>query len=144
MTELGDLSVSVPDRRLIGFEPRWLTLAEMLALHERLARFGGAVGIRDLELLQGVLDRPSEKWDEERADLPALAAVYAHDITRLRPFVGGNKRAAFVATLLFLRLNGLRFAPAQAEATRLMIGLAETIVSEDSFARWIRDRLSGD
>jgi death-on-curing protein len=42
--------------------------------------------------------------------------------------------------MLFLRKNGVRFAPAQAEATTIILGLAAGEVSEESLARWIRDR----
>ncbi|MDR3373671.1 MAG: type II toxin-antitoxin system death-on-curing family toxin [Ancalomicrobiaceae bacterium] len=131
------------DHRQAGFGLRWLTLAEVLALHEKqLARFGGPSGVRDHGMLESALGRPRNKWDYERAELPTLAAAYAYGIARNHPFVDGNKRAAFVAMMLLLRLNGARFAPSQAEATQIMLGLAASDVSEESFARWIRDRLS--
>jgi death-on-curing protein len=54
--------------------------------------------------------------------------------------VDGNKRAAFVSMMLFLRKNGVRFAPSQAEATIIILALAAGQVSEASLTRWIRDR----
>ncbi|MDR3496294.1 MAG: type II toxin-antitoxin system death-on-curing family toxin [Ancalomicrobiaceae bacterium] len=130
------------DQQQAGYGARWLTLAEVLALHEKqLARFGGPSGIRDQGMLESALGRARNKWDYEGADLPTLAAAYAYGIARNHPFVDGNKRAAFVAMMLFLRLNGVRFAPPQPEATQIMIGLAVGDVSEESLARWIRDRL---
>ena len=130
------------DHQQAGYGPRWLTLAEVLALHEKqLARFGGPSGARDHGLLESALNRACNKWDYEGADPSKLAAAYAFGIARNHPFVDGNKRAAFVAMMLFLRLNGARFAPSQAEATQIMLGLAAGDVSEESLARWIRDRL---
>ena len=53
-------------------------------------------------------------------------------------FVDGNKRIAFISMMLFLRKNGLRFAPDPAQATKIILSLAAGEVSEESLARWIR------
>lgn len=55
------------------------------------------------------------------------------------PFMDGNKRIAFVAVMVFLRLNGIRFAPDQAQATAAIIGLAAGDIDEAGLTRWIRD-----
>ena len=129
------------DRDQAGFGPIWLAVAEVIALHERqIARFGGPVGIRDRGALESAIGRARNKWAYEGADMALLAAAHAFGIARNHPFVDGNKRAAFVAMMLFLRKNGVRFAPPQAEATRIVLDLAAGAVSEDSLARWIRDR----
>ena len=39
----------------------------------------------------------------------------------------------------FLRKNGVRFQPDQAQATAIILALAAGEVSEESLARWIRD-----
>jgi death on curing protein len=41
--------------------------------------------------------------------------------------------------VVFLRRNGVRFAPDQAHVTAMMISLAAGEVSERSLARWIGD-----
>lgn len=124
-----------------AFGPIWLTIEEVVALHERqIARFGGPAGIRDRGALESALGRARNKWEYEGADLAMLAAAHAFGIARNHPFVDGNKRAAFVAKMLFLRKNGVRFAPPPAEATRIVLDLAAGSVSEESLARWIRDR----
>jgi death-on-curing protein len=144
MTGLHEGVTGFADQGVGDLEPRWLTREEVVALHEKqLARFGGPSGIRELGLLESALDRPRNKWAYEGADLALLAAAYAYGIARNHPFVDGNKRAAFVAMMLFLRLNGVFFRPSQAEATQAMLELAAGNISEDGFARWIRDRLSG-
>jgi death-on-curing protein len=123
-------------------EPRWLQLAEILVAHERqLARFGGAPGIRDQGALESAIARPLNKWAYERCEVPDLAAAYAFGLAKNHPFVDGNKRVAFVAMMMFLRLNGVRFAPPQDMATTIMIALAAGDVSEAGLARWIRDNL---
>ncbi len=141
MTRLGSPIAGFSDQAQAGFGPVWLTVAEVKALHERqIARFGGPAGIRDVGALESALGRARNKWEYEGADLAMLAAAHAFGIARNHPFVDGNKRAAFVAMMLFLRRNGVRFAPPQAEATAIVLGLAAGEVSEESLARWIRDR----
>lgn len=121
-------------------EPRWLTLEEVVATHERqLARFGGPAGLRDKGALESALGRPVNKWQYEDADLAICAAAYGFGLARNNAFVDGNKRVAFVAVVLFLRLNDVNFRPDPAEATIIIRDLAAGLVSEDGLTRWIRD-----
>jgi death-on-curing protein len=121
-------------------EPNGLTYDQVLAIHSRqLRRFGGAPGLRDEGILRSALERPVNKWQYEQADLAMLAAAYAFGLAKNHAFVDGNKRAAFLAMVVFLRKNGVRFAPDQAQSTKIMIALAAGEVSEESLARWIRD-----
>lgn len=141
MTGFSSPGTGFSDQSQAAFGPVWVTVAEVKALHERqLARFGGPAGIRDAGALESAIGRARNKWEYEGADLALLAAAHAFGIARNHPFVDGNKRAAFVTMMLFLRKNGVRFAPTQAEATTIIVGLAAGEVSEDSLARWIRDR----
>ena len=121
-------------------EPRWLTEDQVVRIHaEQLAIFGGPPGVRDPVMLGSALDRPRNKWAYGEKDLAKLAAAYAFAIARNHPFVDGNKRAAFMSMMVFLRKNGIAFAPAEAEATAAMISLAAGEVEEEGLARWIRD-----
>jgi death on curing protein len=126
-------------------EPKWVTYDQVVAIHSRqLRRFGGAPGLRDDGMLRSALERPVNKWQYEQADLDTsdlatLAAAYAFGLAKNHAFVDGNKRAAFMTMVVFLRKNDVRFAPDQAHATAMMISLAAGEVSEQSLARWIRD-----
>ncbi|AWN44162.1 type II toxin-antitoxin system death-on-curing family toxin [Methylobacterium durans] len=121
-------------------EPRWLTFAEVRIAHERqLTRFGGPPGIRDENALRSALARPLNRWQYDAADLAELAAVYAFGLARNHGFVDGDKRIAFVAMTLFLRLNGVAFRPDPAEATTIILGLAAGEIDESGLTRWIRD-----
>jgi death-on-curing protein len=116
--------------------------AMVIDMHgEQLALFGGPPGIRDQTLLSSAIGRPRNKWAYEQPELPELAAAYAFGIAKNHPFVDGNKRAAFVAMMVFLRLNGVRFAPPPPEATAIILDLAAGEVEESGLARWIRDNL---
>jgi death-on-curing protein len=126
-------------------EWRWLSLEEVLVIHERqLSRFGGALGLRDRGALESALSRPVNKWMYERADVIDLATAYAFGIARNHPFVDGNKRVAFLTMAAFLRLNGVPFAPSQQAATAAMLTLAAGEIDEAGFARWILDNISSD
>jgi death-on-curing protein len=119
-------------------EPKWLRLADVEEIHEeQLALFGGPAGIRDLGLLESALDRAKNRWAYEQGGLPQLAAAYAFGIARNHPFVDGNKRTAFACLMVFLRYNGVRFAPPSAEATAIMLDLAAGTVDEADLTRWI-------
>ncbi len=121
-------------------EPRWLTEDQVIRMHaEQLAMFGGPPGIRDAGMLGSALDRPRNKWAYGEQDLAKLAAAYAYGVARNHPFVDGNKRAAFSCMMVFLRKNGIDFAPSEAEATQAMISLAAGEVDEDGLTRWIKD-----
>ncbi len=121
-------------------EPRWLTSGEVRAAHERqIVRFGGPPGLRDKNALESALGRPINRWQYGDADLASLAASYAFGLARNHAFVDGNKRIAFVAMMLFLRLNGVRFEPNPAQATTAIIGLAAGEIDEAGLSRWIRD-----
>lgn len=118
---------------------RWIELGVLVALHdESLAVDGGASGVRDAGLLDSALARPLNRVAYGEPDLFELAAAYAAGISSNHPFVDGNKRAAFLAAGLFLRLNGHRLCASQADATVHMFGLAAGEISESDFAEWLR------
>src|SRR5690349_17052167 len=123
-------------------EPLWITFEQAVAIHGRqLRRFGGAPGLRDEGMLRSALERPINKWRYEQARLTELAAAYAFGLAKNHAFVDGNKRIAFMAMMVFLRKNGIRFAPDTALATKVILALAAGEISEQSLARWIADNL---
>jgi death on curing protein len=120
--------------------PAWLTYEQVVAIHGlQLRRFGGAPGLRDEGMLGSALERPANKWHYEQVELPELAAAYAFGLAKNHAFVDGNKRIAFMSMTVFLRKNGVQFAPDQAQATAMIMALAAGEVSEESFARWTCD-----
>jgi death on curing protein len=44
-----------------------------------------------------------------------------------------------MSMMIFLRKNGVRFAPDQVHATKIIMSLASGEVSEASLTRWIRN-----
>ena len=122
-------------------EPVWLDRKSVILLQaESLAQHGGSSGIRDAGLLDSALTRPINRWNyNSEADLAALAAAYGFGLARNHPFVDGNKRIAFIATALFLRLNGYRLSSDPLDEIQIMMNLAAGELSEEDFAVWIRN-----
>ena len=117
----------------------WLTRELLLAVHdEQIAEHGGAVGIRDIGLLESAIARPRSHADYAAPDLAELAALYALAIARNHPFIDGNKRTAFVALETFLALNGLELTASDAEATVMMLDMAAGAVGDAAFIEWVR------
>ena len=84
----------------------WLTVADVLGLHVVLIqRYGGASGVRDPGALEAALFRPQTGYYE---DIVAEAAALLESLVINHPFVDGNKRIAFAAADVFLRINGWR------------------------------------
>ena len=122
---------------------RWITKSALMLLHgESLATHGGGEGLRDEGLLDSALARPLNlvacAADDAPPDVAALAASYTVGLAKNHPFVDGNKRAAFLATGLFLYLNGYRLDATQANATITMLAVATGDITEDAFADWLR------
>jgi len=120
----------------------WLDPAVLRAVHEeQLAEHGGAYGTRDAGLFESALARPESLAAYGAPDAAALAAAYGWGLARNHPFVDGNKRTAFVATELFLMLNGFELAADDAACVLTMLCVASGDMSEDAFAAWIREHL---
>jgi death on curing protein len=122
-------------------DPIWLDRQGVILLQsESLAQHGGSSGIRDAGLLDSALTRPINKWNyNPAADLAELAAAYGFGLARNHPFMDGNKRIAFIATALFLRLNEYRLSSDPLDEIQTMLGLAAGELSETDFAAWIRN-----
>ena len=85
---------------------QFLSLDEVLAIHERvIGAFGGSPGVRDRGLLESALYRPQSGYYES---LEEMAAALFESLVINHPFADGNKRVAFFASDVFLRLNGWR------------------------------------
>jgi len=116
----------------------FLTVDEVVTLHERLIEvFGGPPGLRDPGLLESALYRPRTGYYQ---DLSAMATAMFESLLMNHPFIDGNKRVAFFATDVFLRLNGWRLEVDPDKAHAFIIGLLDR--GECDFERllpWIRE-----
>jgi death-on-curing protein len=118
-----------------------LTLDEVLAIHEAsLQRFGGAPGIRDPGLLESALFRPRSGYYRDVAE---MAAALFESLIMNHPFVDGNKRVAFFAVDVFLRLNGWKLQVRPKAAHKFLVGALERNACDfDHLLPWIRKSLT--
>ena len=77
-----------------------------------MQRYGGVLGLRDPGALEAALFRPQTAYYK---DIVAQAAALLESLAINHPFLDGNKRVAFAAADVFLRINGWRLhrAPMQ-------------------------------
>jgi len=120
-------------------EPVWVRQDVVLAMHEEaLMLHGGPEGVRDLGLLESALARPKNliSYAELPASLAQLAASYARGIVANHPFVDGNKRTAFIVSVTFLKLNGLKLTATKEGRVLTFWKLAAGEISEAELALW--------
>ena len=122
-------------------EPVFLSLSEVLGIHQdQAARYGGAPGIRDIELLKSALGMPSATYGGEflHTDIYEMAAAYLFHLVKNHPFVDGNKRVGAVAALVFLDLDGFDFDASEDEFAEMVIGVARGDLDKADVAVFIR------
>ena len=122
---------------------RWIDKRLLLLLHdESLSMHGGASGMRDEGLLDSALARPLNIVAYGEPDVADLAAACGVGLAKNHPYIDGNKRTAFLAVGLFLRLNGQRLVASQTDATLTMLQVAGSELSEPAFADWLRKNMA--
>lgn len=90
----------------------FLSLAEVLEIHQdQIARYGGTLGTRALNLLKSALAVPVATFGEDflHSDVFEMAAAYLFHLVQNHPFLDGNKRVGAMAAVIFLALNGCEF-----------------------------------
>ncbi|MDI9331513.1 MAG: type II toxin-antitoxin system death-on-curing family toxin [Alphaproteobacteria bacterium] len=94
------------------------------------------MGLRDPGALEAALFRPQTGYYD---DIVAEAAALMESLAINHPFIDGNKRIAFAAADVFLRINGwrLRGAPLQMYAEMMQMFDADTF-DIDHIEPWLR------
>lgn len=124
-------------------DPVFLAREEVEAIHAAsIAAFGGALGIRDENVLESAVAQPLHEFFYRGADLFQIAAAYAFHIAENQPFVDGNKRAALLSALNFLAANGIAADKPVDEFYDAMIALAEKRLDKPGLAAVFRAQLS--
>lgn len=88
-----------------------------------IKRYGGSDGVRDMGSLESAVLRPQSGYYK---DVIESAAALFESLAINHPFVDGNKRVAFAATDVFLRINGYRFSLNSKEIYASMMKFFET------------------
>ena len=116
----------------------YLTVADVLGLHAiLLQRYGGAPGVRDPGALEAALFRPQTGYYD---DIVMEASALLESLAINHPFVDGNKRVAFAAADVFLRINGWRLKRAPMHIFAEMIAMFENSTFDIAHLEpWLRE-----
>jgi len=118
-----------------------LSLAEVLEIHQdQVTRYGGASGIRDIELLKSALGMPPATYGGEflHTDIFEMAAAYLFHPVKNHPFLDGNKRVGAVAALVFLALNGYDLNAPEDDFAERVLAVARGELDKAGVAVFIR------
>ncbi|HSH70542.1 MAG TPA: type II toxin-antitoxin system death-on-curing family toxin [Deferrisomatales bacterium] len=118
-------------------EPVWILPATILAVRDaQMAEHGGAAGLRDPRLLDSALAHPRNLFAYGTPSLFEPAAAYGARLIQNHPFTDGNKRTGYVATRLFLVLNGMDLTAAPKDRVLTFMRLAAGTLQEAGLADW--------
>ena len=125
----------------IGIADYLLIAADVLKVDaERLSR------VADLASLESALNAPFAGWGDQDVypTLHEKAAILCSRLIRNHPLVDGNKRAAYVAMVVFIEINGGTWEHPEdrMEVARVVWQLAGREISEQEFAAWVAERVS--
>ena len=106
----------------------------------QLVRLLGVGPVRDIGLLDSSVarTRSSAFGEDAYASISLKAAALLHSITNNHALVDGNRRLAWLATTVFLDLNGLAPALSDDEAFDLVWEIASTSLDVESIASKLR------
>jgi death on curing protein len=123
-------------------ERDFLTVADVLGMHAvLLCKYGGASGVRDPGAIEAALFRPQTGYYK---DIIAEAAALLESLAINHPFVDGNKRIAFAAADVFLRINGWQLKRAPMQIHGEMIAIFEHGTFDIAHLEpWLRDFATG-
>jgi death on curing protein len=125
-------------------EIRYLSLADVLALHQAMMeKFGaGPALLREEGLLESAIMRPRMAAYYDEVDIIRQAALLAVGVSQAQAFLDGNKRTAFAACDVFLRLNGIVIVGDPIELALQLEGVAERSddleAATNRFDIWLR------
>jgi death-on-curing protein len=123
----------------------FLDLDDLLALAERL--LGSPAPVRDVGLLGSAAARPqtSAFGADAYADIWTKAAALLQSIVKDHPLVDGNKRLGWLATAVFLELNGIEATAAGNDNVyELVTTIAAGHHDVDEIAAMIRSAIAAD
>ena len=104
-----------------------------------IERTGGRPGIRDVNQLEAVLNRPHASFSgsEIYPTLAMKAAVLVYSLVTDHLFYDGNKRMGLLCLDVFLRLNGVGLKATVEERYDFVVESSSETPSMEGIARWI-------
>ena len=121
-------------------EIRFLSDDDVLFIHEDTIKHeGGKAGLRDPGLLESAVMMPQQQIGGAylHPTLAAMAAAYLFHIAQNHSFHDGNKRAATMAAVVFLDVNGARKLPPQKGLEKITMSVADGETSKAELTEWM-------
>lgn len=118
------------------------TKDKVLLLHQLMAEAtGGAIGVRDMDLLESALESVYSTFDgvelyptkEEKAAKLGFSLISNH------AFLDGNKRIGIYVMISFLELNGISLIATDEDVISLGMNVASGVFKYDDVLKWIKE-----
>lgn len=120
---------------------RYPTPEDILVIHAKIIdEIGGSHGIRDLNLLISVTNRPKTAFGGKEM-YPTIfdkAATYLEGLVKYHVFVDGNKRTAIAASARFLSINGFELSASNKEVEEFVLKIATHKQEIAEIAAWFK------
>jgi len=123
---------------------RYLTISEVLEIHDRLIRqSGGGSGLRDVGALESSVAQPRMTFDgkELYPTISEKASALGFSLIQNHPFVDGNKRTGHAAIEIFLVMNGYQINAHVDEQENVILLVAAGEIGRASFNDWLRNHI---
>ena len=119
-----------------------ILLEDILELHlKSIEDFGGAVGVRDLSLLESAIARPFQTFDGN--DLyPTIiekAAALAESLIINHPFIDGNKRTGMAAMYSFLLHSQIKLTATSNDLYQFIISISTGKIIFNDITIWLKN-----
>jgi len=128
-------------------DPLFLTLDQVLLLHEQVLSFGGGEnGIINQGLLESAVNAPQATYGGKHLNsFPfEMAAAYLVSFARNHAFQDGNKRIAWAVASIFLRMNGFDVEfPTTEEEVRFVVDMATGKTKKEAAAATLKRYAKG-
>lgn len=121
---------------------RFVTLDEVLAIHDRMLEVGGGrQGIHDFTLLHSAIERPKAQFGEKYlyTSIWLMAAALLQSLVKNHPFEDGNKRTAYFSTLRFLEKNGYTLEVKEGAILKFMVKVDVRDLTLEEISDWLKN-----
>ncbi len=123
-------------------EHQFITLDEVLVIHDRMLSIGGGSGgVRDFGLLHSAIERARVQFGGAYLyeTLWLMAAAQLQSLVKNHPFVDGNKRTAFFATIRLIHKNGYSIDAQSDEIVTFMVSVDVEKLSLEDISIWLKN-----
>jgi death on curing protein len=123
---------------------RYLSVEQVVSLHQRVIGHLTDIGVRDVRALESAVARPTVTFETEDLypTLDGKAAALVHALTTTAPFTDAGRETALLAAECFLIANGTTLHATDRDLERVGAAVASGEMSVDALAIWIRQRMA--